>query len=136
MNTARLDWIRETGAAWDYRYQYLAAGVNTGEGWATWNSPPGAFVTNYMKASEDTGLISIFTYYMLTQSKPYPVDGKPDTNLNSPATMRAYYEDWKLLMQKTSASTKPVIVHVEPDLWGYMQQQHGMNPESSSVSVA
>jgi hypothetical protein len=25
------------------RYQYLAGGVNTGGGWATWNTPPGAF---------------------------------------------------------------------------------------------
>src|SRR4051812_44360273 len=26
------------GVPYDYRYQYLAGGVNTGDGWRTWNS--------------------------------------------------------------------------------------------------
>src|SRR4051794_2554810 len=29
-----------------FRYQYLAGGVNTGQGWSTWN-PGGTFVTRY-----------------------------------------------------------------------------------------
>ena len=37
------------GAAFDYRYQYLSAGVNTGHGWETWNSPAGAFATYYIQ---------------------------------------------------------------------------------------
>src|SRR5205085_12084813 len=33
-------------APFTYRYQYLAGGVNTGDGWPTWN-PNGSFVTMY-----------------------------------------------------------------------------------------
>ncbi len=32
----------------DLRYQYLAGGVNTGSGWATWN-PGGSFVSMYVR---------------------------------------------------------------------------------------
>ena len=32
----------------DMRYQYLAGGVNTGAGWATWN-PNGSFVSLYVQ---------------------------------------------------------------------------------------
>src|SRR5947209_11662278 len=36
-------WMASSGAHWDARYAYLAGGVNTGHGWATWNRPAGAF---------------------------------------------------------------------------------------------
>ena len=34
----------------DARYQYLAGGVNTGQGWSTWN-PNGTFASMYVKES-------------------------------------------------------------------------------------
>src|SRR5262249_6949254 len=37
-------------AAFGFRYQYLAGGVNTGNGWAAWN-PDGSFVTSYVRDS-------------------------------------------------------------------------------------
>jgi hypothetical protein len=37
----------------DMRYQYLAGGVNTGHGWATWN-PNGSFVSMYVPHENDT----------------------------------------------------------------------------------
>ena len=40
-------------APYGFRYQYLAGGVNTGNGWATWN-PDGAFATYYIRESVRT----------------------------------------------------------------------------------
>src|SRR5438105_15764558 len=37
-------------APFGFRYQYLAGGVNTGQGWSTWN-PNGSFVTRYDRES-------------------------------------------------------------------------------------
>src|ERR1700730_13022272 len=31
-------WMPQTNVPWDYRFQYLAGGVNTGNGWETWNA--------------------------------------------------------------------------------------------------
>jgi hypothetical protein len=31
-------WMPDSAIPWDYAYQYLSGGVNTGGGWETWNS--------------------------------------------------------------------------------------------------
>jgi hypothetical protein len=134
-NPVELAWMSANGG-WTYRYQYLAGGVNTGTGWSTWNSPAGEFATLYINASQTAGFIPVFTYYQIVPSSPNPGNENPDPKLTSAATMSSYFADWKLLMQKCGAATGPVIVHVEPDLWGYMQQMHGDNPANTAVSVA
>src|SRR5579859_4910923 len=44
-------WMPNSGVPWDYVYQYLAGGVNTGGGWETW-SANGQFVLNYAKRAD------------------------------------------------------------------------------------
>lgn len=115
----------EAAAPFRFRYQYLAGGVNTGSGWATWNTN-GDFPKFYIQDSVAHGLIPVFTYYMLLQSRPGG-GGESDavfTNLNDTATMTAYYNDLTLFFQKAGAFTgQRVVLHVEPDFWGYMQQR-------------
>ena len=53
-------------APFDFRYQYLAGGVNTGHGWATWN-PAGSFVTLYVHESIAARVTPVFTYYQMLQ---------------------------------------------------------------------
>ena len=60
-------WMPQTGIGWDYRMQYLAGGVNTGQGWETWNSN-GTFALNYAQESAQHGYIPLFPYYELLQS--------------------------------------------------------------------
>jgi hypothetical protein len=46
------------------------------------------------------------------------------TNLNNTATMTAYFNDLKLFFQKAGAFPgQKVVLHVEPDLWGYIEQR-------------
>jgi hypothetical protein len=128
------------GTAWDYRYQYLSAGANTGNGWATWNSPAGAFATYYMQDSDSHGIMPAFVYYQMLQSNG-PSGGSEAGNdlahLNSAGTMRAYFADWALLMQKIGAFGKPALVVVEPDLWGFVEQNAiGRGASSVPASVA
>jgi hypothetical protein len=116
-------------AAFRFRYQYLAGGVNTGSGWATWNTN-GDFPTFYIQDSVAHGVIPVFTYYMLLQSQPGGGDesNADFTNLNNTATMTAYYHDLTLFFQKAGAFTgQRVVLHVEPDFWGYMQQRSTMD---------
>ena len=136
------DMRTRNGTKWDFRYQYLSAGVNTGNGWATWNTPAGQFATFYMDDSAANGYIPAFVYYMLLQSNGPGGNGEGGTNLahlNSPSTMSAYYADWTLLMQKVGAFKKTALIVVEPDLWGFMEQSvtHGSNSAASiPASVA
>jgi hypothetical protein len=135
-----LGWMTGSGVPWRYRYQYLAGGVNTGTGWETWNSPAGQFATYYMNASSANGYIPVFSYYELLQSTPSTGSSESDrdfSNLNSTATMAAYYANFKLLMQKAGTFNNTVVIHVEPDLWGYLEQRAaGGTASTVSASVA
>ncbi len=111
-------------APFAFRYQYLTAGVNTGSGWATWN-PNGTFVTRYIAESRAAGMIPVFTYYQLLPSRP-AVGGdeasKDLSNLRNADTMRAYWQDFTLFLRRARGKGL-VVAHIEPDLWGYLQQR-------------
>ncbi|MBV9804160.1 MAG: hypothetical protein JO130_13255 [Solirubrobacterales bacterium] len=112
----------------DMRYQYLAGGVNTGHGWATWN-PNGSFVSMYVRESFAAHMTPVFSYYQLLQSAPSigsTEQARDLSNLRNRATMRAYWGDYELLLRRvnTAAGDRMVIIHIEPDLWGYLEQAH------------
>lgn len=114
----------------DMRYQYLAGGVNTGSGWATWN-PGGTFASMYVRESIANHVVPVLTYYQLLQSKPSAGSSELQrdlSNLRNPATMRAYWADFSLLLRRVAAPSAHhlVVIHVEPDLWGYLEQAHAV----------
>jgi hypothetical protein len=123
-------------APFAFRYQYLAGGVNTGSGWATWNTN-GDFARFYIQDSIASGIIPVFTYYMLLQSLP---GGGGESaavfaNLNNTATMTAYYNDLTLFFQKAAAfPSQTIVLHVEPDFWGYMEQR-STNDDARTVAA-
>ena len=125
-------WLAASGVPWDYAYQYLAGGVNTGSGWQTWNDR-GQFPLWYAQGAAKNHAIPVLTYYMLLQSNG-PCGGcdearKDLAHLNDPALMAAFYQDFTTLLQRLGPSTAdgiqgyggPAIVHVEPDLSGYAE---------------
>jgi len=125
-------------APFGFRYQYLAGGVNTGGGWSTWN-PDGAFATYYIQDSVANNITPVFTYYMLFQSNPGVSKGEANgvmLNLQNTQTMTAYYNDLKLFFQRAGAVQDPVVLHVEPDLWGFMQSNSGDNATALSAKVS
>jgi hypothetical protein len=134
-----ISWMQNSGTTWDACYQYLAGGVNTGSGWATWNTG-GYFATKYLQEADAAGYLPVLTYYQLLQSNPHTggdESAQDFSNLNNAATMAAYYADFKLLMQKCGAFGKPAIVHVEPDLWAYLQNDRaGGTDDAANVSAS
>ena len=123
-------------APFAFRYQYLAGGANTGGGWATWNTN-GDFARYYIDDSKNNGIIPVFTYYMILQSSPGggSESNAVFTNANNTATMTAYYNDLKLFFQKAALfPTQKVVLHVEPDFWGYMEQR-AANDDAKTVAV-
>ena len=124
--------VRKDGAQFDIRYQYICSGVNTKSNWKNWNSPPGQFALDYLKDSDRMGTIPCLTYYQMYQS--LPCAGKGDEaqgnkkNVENAETMKAYYEDFHLLLQKAGQFGKTVIIHHEPDLWGYFSVGGAFKP--------
>lgn len=107
--------IQET----QYQYQYLSGNIFS-NGWTTWNSPDGEFARNFLKKIDELGKIPVFTYYNIYPARDRFED-PPFTNLNDPEVMNAYFNDFKFLLQICGQYAKPVIIHYEPDLLGYME---------------
>src|SRR2546423_1398531 len=124
-------------APFAFRYQYLAGGVNTGQSWSTWDS--GArFPTYYIQDSARSGIVPVFSYYQIRPSSPGASSGESDgdlANLRNAATMNAYYADLKLFFQRAGAESSVVVLHVEPDLWGYIQQRYGDDAAAAPAVV-
>ena len=119
------------------RYQYLAGGVDSGNGWSTWN-PNGTFVSNYVAESRRARVLPVLTYYMLLQSGSRG-GGEGDrvlANLRDRGLMRAYYADLRLALQRAGRRGARAVLHVEPDLWGYMQQQRARGDDAATVPAA
>ncbi len=121
-------WVVATaqqGMPWDMRYQYLSGGANVGRTWKDWDQPAGSFVSNYCHESEKLGMIPVFTWYQMMQSSPGAGTGSEAAqnkrNCETPETMKAYFEGLALFFTKAAEVKKPAILHVEPDMWGYMQ---------------
>ena len=139
-NPVDLGWMTSSGVPWRYRYAYLSGGVNTGRGWETWDSPPGQYAAYYMSASSANGYVPVFSYYEMLQSNPAVGSGESDrdfSNLNNAGTMNAYYANFVLLMKTAKAFGGQVIVQIEPDLWGYLEDRaNNASPATVTASVA
>jgi hypothetical protein len=112
-------WVSETraqGCRFDLRYQHLAWN------WTGWNSG-GGFIPLYLQESDRLGVTAVFSYYAMIQASP----GK-DTGMGPAAaiavncvnreTMTKYFSDLQLFMKKAGEHGKPLILHVEPEVWG------------------
>jgi hypothetical protein len=125
-------------APFAFRYQYLAGGANTGKGWSTWD-PDGVFVTNYVRDSARNGLTPVFSYYMVRQSIPGNAMGESPgdlANLQNVGTMSSLFADLRLFFQRAGAESGTVVLHVEPDLWGYIEQRYGDDSANAPAVVA
>jgi hypothetical protein len=118
-------------APFEYRYQYLAGG------WPSWN-PGGSFASMYARESFKAHITPVFTLYTIRQSPPGRDNGDEAAadlgNLRNVQTMRAWYSDARLLFKRIAGRHR-VIVHVEPDLWGYVEQA-APKDESRRVAAA
>jgi hypothetical protein len=118
-------------APFEYRYQYLAAG------WQAWN-PNGSFASMYARESFKSHLTPVFTLYTIRQSPPGRDNGDETAadlgNLRSVTTMRDWYANARLLFKRVSGRRR-VIVHVEPDLWGYVQQAASKDRAASAPAA-
>jgi hypothetical protein len=122
------------------RYAYLSGGVNTGAGWRTWANGNGDYVSEYISESERAHMVPVFSYYQLLQSRPGVSNSNESSgdleNLKDVSTMRSYYADLTAFFKEAASAKDPVILQVEPDLWGYIEQASGGNAAKVPAAVA
>jgi len=136
---APTEWLNETrdknGAKWDARVQYVSGGAAKSswdtvflDPWNKWVNPDkrrGVWAENFIKDTTANGYIAWLTFYNLAQSapalyKPGPAQSTP-VNAKVKETMKAYFEQVKLLMQLCDKyKPAPVVIQFEPDEWGHL----------------
>jgi hypothetical protein len=81
----------------------------------------------------------VFSYYQIRQSLPGASNGDEPAadlgNLDDVTTMRAYYADLEVFFKRAAAAGGPVVLHLEPDLFGYIEQ-HAGRAGAASVPAA
>jgi hypothetical protein len=108
--------------------EYLV-GAGNGD-WTTWNSPAGAYVGVVASQAEQVGAIPMYTLYQMATNG----DGNL-ADLNDSTFMTRYWSNIKLLYQQIAAYGKPAIVNLEPDFWGFAEQQSHQNPTTLTSLV-
>jgi hypothetical protein len=129
---------QERSAPFGFRYQYLSGGVNTHASWQTWGK---AFVASYISESEAARVIPVFSYYEIRQSAPGDANSDESAadlgNLRNRATMHAFFADLTAFFRQAASASGPVVLQVEPDLWGYIEQAAtGQNAATVPAAVA
>ncbi len=108
--------IQAQGIKPDIYDQYLV-GVGAGS-WPTWNSPSGNYVNVVAAQADALGAVPMFTLYQMATNGDGNLSG-----LNNPNFMTGYWANAIRLFQRLALYGKPALVNVEPDFWGYVEQQ-------------
>jgi hypothetical protein len=130
-------------SGWSASYKYLIGGpraANDPNCW--WNAYPGngAMPTNFMNQVNGHGWQPIFIYENLQKLSGNYAGGIYGA-FNNATFMGQYFSDWADLMTVvnnwlTANAGKVVTIDVEPDSWGYMQQNYNSNPALITANVA
>jgi hypothetical protein len=116
------------GVTMDIHYAYLVGLPGEG-GWPDWNAE-GSFVNILADSADDQGTTPMYDMYGMA------AHGEANAAvLADPAYMGPWWEQMELVFRRLAIFDKPAIVHVEPDFWGFQQQQSGGNPASVRVLI-
>lgn len=126
-------WVASSGVPWAMCYQYISSGVTPGKSWVTtWGTN---FAYNYAVAAHKVGCIPELTYYQLVPTIGTEGAAAEHTALTNASTMANYYSDFTALMKQLASAGGTSVVHVEPDMFGYMETL-AATPAQITASVA
>lgn len=122
-------WMKNSGVPWNARYCYLTKGwVNN---WG-WNAYDGSWASLFMSESDGMGAVPVLEFYQINGE----AGGGEDqflAKVRNATLMKAYFGDFKILMQRAKDFGKPVYVQIEADGSGLLEAQTGGNPNASAA---
>ena len=130
---AQTAWVHASGIPWALCYQYISSGVLPTQTWSThWGSN---FAADYAASAHTAGCIPEFDYYQLVPTTAAEGAAAEKSTLNNASIMADYYKDFTTLLQQLHQYGGKAVVHVEPDMWGFMESLNA-NPALLTASVA
>jgi hypothetical protein len=119
-------WMRDSAVPWDMRYQYFTKGWIDNWGWG---NRDGKWALDYMRECDAQRFVPVVQYYQMNDE---PGGGEDQflAKTQNAATMQSYFGDFKILLQRAKDFGKPVVVLLEADGYGLLQQQTSNNPNA------
>jgi hypothetical protein len=121
------------GVTLDLHDHYLV-GLSTEGGWPTWNSAPD-YAGKRIAEGKSHGVVTMLTQYAMAAHG----DGNVAGSVGDAAYMKVYFKDYLQLLDTIAKAGGPVVIHHEPDFWGYVQQAAitaGGGPEKVVAKVS
>ena len=121
------DWQVNSGVPWDYVYQYITYG------WEGWGDN---FVSRFANQAWNKGYTPVISVYLML-GVPGNCGESPAcyaNKLQNATTVSAYLASLQRAAQQANG-VKPVIFHLEPDFYGYMQQYNYSRGEIGRAHV-
>lgn len=100
------------GVTMDLHYLYITAG------WSNWVGG-GGFVDPIIDTAESHGTTPMVTYYGF--------DDGSVSELADTAHVQQFWDETAILFQHIAAKNKPILVHFNPDFWGFIQFANAPN---------
>lgn len=126
-------WMDSSKVPWNARYCYFTKGWADNWEWGTYD---GGYALSYFKECDALNTVPVLAYYQVNGESPFPYDeSKFLEKCQTDSTMRSYFSDFKLLMQRAKEFGKPVYILLEADGFGYLQQSTKEDP-NAKASVA
>ena len=133
------DWAPQAkeqyGADFRFIYVYvLAEGMADPPNFETW------YVRPFLDTAEQKGFTPVCTFYQLLDlGKAAGMQGEEaaivQQVLQDAGLMRTYFENFVWLLQIAAQYPPPVVIHVEPDSWGFMMWAMGIEGNDDPTSV-
>jgi hypothetical protein len=123
------------GVRWRFIYWYVVPTSDPPDAISSWLQGDAAL-------AQSLGAVPVFTFYELLEigQQAGLTGAESDVVqqvLASPSLMSSYFDHFVFVLQSLANEPPPVIVHVEPDSWGFMMWSFGVegNGDASSVPV-
>ena len=125
-------WMKTSGVPWGARYRYFTKGwVNN---WG-FGAADGSWGLGYLRECDTQGYVPAVQYYQLFGEAG---GGESATlqKVQNATTMRSYFGDVKILLQRVKDFGKPALILVEADAFGFLEQQAANNPSTYAAIAA
>jgi hypothetical protein len=116
-------WMKSSAVPWDVRYQYFTKGWVNNWGFGNYD---GAWGLSYMRECDGGHFIPGVEYYQVN-GEAGGSESAFLAKVQNATTMKGYFGDFKILMQRAKDFGKPVIILMEADGFGFLEQQTGGN---------
>lgn len=127
--------IEEHGADFRFLYVYiLADGMEDPDNFEEW------YVRPMAETTIEAGAVPVFTFYQLLDLGRASGYGGNEPEvvaraLDDSDIMSTYFDNFVWLLEIAEEFTPPVVIHVEPDSWGFMMWAMGVEGNNDPTSV-